>query len=180
MFKGTDEIPDAAFSKIVAANGGQDNAFTSRDYTGYFQRIAADRLDLVMEMEADRMRDLQLTDDQVLPERDVILEERSQRTENDPGALFSEQRDAAMYLNHPYGIPIIGWRHEMEALTREDALEFYRTYYAPNNAILVVAGDVEPAEVERLAKEHFGQLEPTEDLPERVRPQEPPRPPSVA
>ncbi|MBR27202.1 MAG: peptidase M16 [Rhodobacteraceae bacterium] len=175
MFKGTDEIPDAAFSKIIAANGGQDNAFTSRDYTGYFQRIAADRLDLVMKMEADRMRDLRITDAQVLPERDVILEERSQRTENNPSALFSEQRDAALFLNHPYGVPVIGWRHEMAALTREDALDFYRTYYAPNNAILVVAGDVTPEEVERLAAEHYGPLAPTEDLPERVRPMEPPQ-----
>ncbi|MEE3099418.1 MAG: pitrilysin family protein, partial [Pseudomonadota bacterium] len=175
MFKGTDEIPDAAFSKIVAANGGQDNAFTSKDYTGYFQRIAADRLGLVMKMEADRMRDLRLTDAQVLPERDVILEERNQRTDNTPSALFSEQRDAALFLNHPYGIPVIGWRHEMAALTRDDALAFYRTYYAPNNAILVVAGDVTPAEVERLAREHYGPLAPTVDLPERARPMEPPQ-----
>jgi len=175
MFKGTDEIPDAAFSKIVAANGGQDNAFTSRDYTGYFQRIAADRLGLVMKMEADRMRDLELTDAQVTPERQVILEERSSRTDTNPQAIFAEQRDAALYMNHPYGIPIIGWRAEMEGLTRQDALDFYRTYYAPNNAILVVAGDVTPEQVEALAREHFGPLAPTEDLPERVRPMEPPQ-----
>ncbi|MGM0583475.1 MAG: M16 family metallopeptidase [Pseudomonadota bacterium] len=174
MFKGTDEIPDAAFSKIIAANGGQDNAFTSQDYTGYFQRIAADRLDLVMKMEADRMRDLEFTGKHAVSERDVILEERNQRVENDPGALFSEQRGAALYLNHPYGDPVIGWRHEAAALTRADALDFYRTYYAPNNAILVVAGDVTPEEVRRLAEEHYGPLAPTEDLPERARPMEPP------
>ncbi|MDF2233703.1 pitrilysin family protein [Albimonas sp. CAU 1670] len=175
MFKGTDEIPDAAFSKIVAANGGQDNAFTSRDYTGYFQRIAADRLGLVMKMEADRMRDLVLTDAQVTPERQVIIEERNSRTDTNPGAIFGEQRDAALYMNHPYGIPIIGWRQEMEGLTRQDALDFYKTYYAPNNAILVVAGDVTPEEVERLAKEWYGPLAPTPDLPERARPMEPPQ-----
>ncbi|WP_339947913.1 pitrilysin family protein [uncultured Albimonas sp.] len=175
MFKSTDEIPDAAFSKIVAANGGQDNAFTSRDYTGYFQRIAADRLGLVMKMEADRMRDLELTEDQVTPERQVILEERSSRTDTNPQAIFGEQRDAALYMNHPYGIPVIGWRAEMEGLTRQDALDFYRTYYAPNNAILVVAGDVTPEQVEALAQEHFGPLAPTQDLPERTRPMEPPQ-----
>jgi zinc protease len=175
MFKGTDEIPEGAFSKIVAANGGQDNAFTSRDYTGYFQRIASDRLELVMRMEADRMRDLVLSEAVVLPERDVILEERNSRIENDPGALFAEQREAAQFLNHPYGIPIIGWRHEMETLTREDALAFYRRYYAPDNAILVVAGDVDPAEVRRLAERHFGVLAPSPGLPPRVRPQEPPQ-----
>lgn len=174
MFKGTDEIPEGAFSKIVAENGGQDNAFTSQDYTAYFQRIAADRLGLVMKMEADRMTDLVLSDAVVLPERDVILEERNQRTDNDPGALFREQIDAALYLNHRYGIPVIGWRREMEGLTREDALAFYKAHYAPDNAILVVAGDVDPAEVERLAREHFGPI-PAAGVKERVRPGEPPQ-----
>ncbi|MEO0999242.1 MAG: pitrilysin family protein, partial [Pseudomonadota bacterium] len=175
MFKGTDEIPEGAFSKIVAANGGSDNAFTSWDYTGYFQRIAADRLGLVMSMEADRMRDLVISDAVWEPERDVILEERNSRVENDPGAIFSEQRRAALFMNHRYGIPIIGWRHEIEALTREDALDFYARYYAPNNAILIVAGDVTPEEVRVLAEEHYGHLEPSTTLPERVRPQEPPQ-----
>jgi len=105
----------------------------------------------------------------------VILEERNQRTDSDPGALFGEQRRAAQYLNHPYGIPIIGWRHEMEQLDMEAALDFYETYYAPNNAILIVAGDVEPAEVEELAKKHYGSLKPTPGLGERKRPQEPPQ-----
>jgi zinc protease len=173
MFKGTDEIPEGAFSKIVAENGGQDNAFTSRDYTAYFQRIAANRLETVMRMEADRMRDLVLTDAIVAPERDVILEERSQRTDNDPSSLFSEQMSAALFMNHPYRIPVIGWRAEIEALDREDALDFYARYYAPDNAILVVAGDVDPAEVKRLAETHYGPLAPS-GRPRVDRPQEPP------
>jgi len=173
MFKGTDEIPDGAVSKIVAANGGRDNAFTSWDYTGYFQRIAADRLGLVMEMEADRMVDLEITEEQVRTERDVILEERAGRTDNDPGSLFSEQMRAMLYRNHPYGVPIIGWRHEMETLDREDALSFYERFYSPDNAILVVAGDVAPEEVRRLAEEHYGPLAPSGARP-APRPQEPP------
>ncbi|MEM9145203.1 MAG: pitrilysin family protein [Pseudomonadota bacterium] len=173
MFKGTDEIPEGAFSKIIAENGGRDNAFTSYDYTGYFQRIASDRLELVMRMEADRMRDLAFTEAVAETEREVILEERNQRTENSPQALFSEQMNAALFQNHRYGIPIIGWRHEMEGLTRADALAFYERYYAPDNAVLVVAGDVEPAEVERLARLHYGPLEPSGRPPES-RPKEPP------
>ena len=174
LFKATDNMEAGEFSAVVEANGGSDNAFTSWDYTGYFQRVAADRLDLMMKMEADRMRNIRLTEEDILTERDVILEERSQRTDSDPGALFGEQRRAAQHLNHPYGIPVIGWRHEMEELSMEDALEFYRTYYAPNAAVLVVAGDVDPAEVERLANKYYGPLEPTVDLPVRARPQDPP------
>lgn len=173
MFKGTETIPEGAFSKIVAENGGQDNAFTSRDYTAYFQRIAADRLETVMAMEADRMRNLVLSETAVETERQVILEERSQRTDNDPGALFAEQMSATLYMNHPYRIPVIGWRAEVEALSRDAALAFYRRYYAPDNAILVVAGDVDPAEVERLAKAHYGPLAPS-GAPRAARPQEPP------
>ena len=175
LFKATDNMEAGEFSAVVEANGGSDNAFTSWDYTGYFQRVAADRLDLMMKMEADRMRNIRLTEEDIRTERDVILEERAQRTDSDPGALFGEQRRAASYLNHPYGIPIIGWRHEMEQLDMDDALEFYRTYYAPNAAVLVVAGDVDPAEVEALAKKYYGPLEPTKDLPVRTRPQEPPQ-----
>lgn len=173
MFKGTDEIPDGAFSKIVAENGGQDNAFTSYDYTAYFQRIAADRLEIVMRMEADRMVDLRLSEAVVAPERAVILEERSQRTDNDPGALFREQMDAALYMNHPYRIPVIGWRREMEGLTLEDALAFYERHYGPDNAILVVAGDVTPEEVKRLAGIYYGPI-PASRIAERERPGEPP------
>ena len=175
MFKGTDELGAGEFSEVVAAQGGRDNAFTSWDYTAYFQRVAADRLELMMQMEADRMRDLRLEEAEVATERQVILEERAQRIDSDPSALFDEQAQAAQYLNHPYGRPIIGWRHEMETLSRAQALEFYRTYYAPNNAILIVAGDVTPAEVRALAEKHYGPLEPTVDLPERVRPAEPPQ-----
>jgi len=175
MFKGTDDLGPGEFSAIVEAQGGNDNAFTSWDYTAYFQRVAADRLDLMMKLEADRMRDLVLTEEIVATERQVILEERNQRTDSDPGALFSEQTRAAQYLNHPYGIPIIGWRHEMEQLDRQDALDFYRTYYAPNNAILIVAGDVDPAEVKRLVTLHYGPLAPSTDIPPRLRPQEPPQ-----
>jgi len=175
LFKGTDDLAPGEFSEIVAANGGSDNAFTSQDYTAYFQRVAANRLELMMKMESDRMRDLVLDGTDILTEREVVLEERYNRTESDPGALFSEQRNAAQYQNHPYGIPIIGWKHEMASLTLEDALSFYRTYYAPNNAILIVAGDVDPAEVKTLAEQYYGVLEPSLDLPPRVRPQEPPQ-----
>ncbi|MGV6811263.1 MAG: M16 family metallopeptidase [Brevirhabdus sp.] len=175
MFKGTDTLAQGEFSKIVAANGGSDNAFTSQDYTAYFQRVAADRLDLMMQMEADRMRNLAFTEEDALTEREVILEERNQRTDSNPGALFGEVRRAALYMNHPYGIPIIGWRHEMETLTRDDALAFYQRFYAPNNAILVVAGDVTPDEVKRLAETHYGPLAPTEGLTKRARPAEPPQ-----
>jgi len=175
MFKGTDKFPAGYISDIVEANGGSDNAFTSYDYTGYFQRVAADRLDLMMELEADRMTGLTLSEPDVRTERDVILEERNQRTENNPGALFSEQRSAAQYMNHPYGIPVIGWRAEMEQLSRKDALDFYETYYAPNNAILVVAGDVDPGDVHALAETYYGPLEPSGALPVRARPQEPPQ-----
>ena len=175
MFKGTEKLEAGEFSEIVAAQGGSDNAFTSYDYTAYFQRVAADRLELMMDMESDRMRNLTLEDAQVLTERDVVLEERAQRTDSNPGALFGEIRDAAQYMNHPYRIPIIGWRHEIEELSRQDALDFYEAHYAPNNATLVVAGDVDPAEVERLAKEYYGQVAPTEGLAPRERPAEPPQ-----
>lgn len=174
MFKGTEVIPEGAFSKLVAENGGQDNAFTSRDFTAYFQRIAADRLETVMRMEADRMRNVVISEEATRTERDVILEERSQRTDNDPGALFGEQMSAALYMNHPYRIPVIGWRAEMEQLSRQDALDFYERYYAPDNAILVVAGDVDPEEVRRLAETYYGVHEPSGRPPE-ARPQEPPQ-----
>lgn len=173
MFKGTDTVASGDFSKTVEANGGSDNAFTSWDYTGYFQRIAADRLELVMKMEADRMRNLKLSEDDWKTELQVIIEERNQRTDSDPGAIFSEQRRAAQFLNHPYGTPVIGWRHEMEGLTRQDALDWYRTYYAPNDAVLVIAGDVTPDNVRKLAETYYGPLAPSEGIGERKRPQEP-------
>lgn len=175
MFKGTDDLEAGELSATVTRNGGSDNAFTSWDYTAYYQRVAADRLPLMMEMEADRMRDLQMTEDDVATERNVVLEERNQRTDSDPGALFLEQRRAAQFLNHPYGIPIIGWRHEIEKLNREDAFAFYQKYYAPNNAILVVAGDVDPSEVQSLAQTYYGPVAPSENLTARQRPSEPPQ-----
>ncbi len=175
LFKGTDDLGPGELSAIVQENGGSDNAFTSQDYTAYFQRVASDRLELMMTMEADRMRDLQMTEEDVATERKVVLEERGTRVDSNPGALFREQRNAAQYLNHPYGIPVIGWRHEMEQLNRDDAFAFYQRYYAPNNAILIVAGDVNPDEVKALAEKYYGPLKPTENLQERARPQDPPQ-----
>ncbi|MCI5109634.1 MAG: insulinase family protein [Marivita sp.] len=175
LFKGTETLAPGEFSEVVKANGGTDNAFTSFDYTAYFQRVAADRLGLMMDMEADRMKNLQLDREDILTERDVIIEERNQRVENDPGSLFREQRMAAQYLNHPYGRPIIGWRHEMVNLDLDDALAYYRQFYSPNNAVLVVAGDVLPDEVLALAQEHYGPIPRNDALPERTRPSEPPQ-----
>src|SRR6478735_8967016 len=173
MFKSTEKIASGAFSKIVSRLGGQDNAFTSHDYTGYFQRISKDRLKTVMEMEADRMVNLKLDEKDVTTEREVILEERRSRTENSPSSLLSEQMSTAMYQNHPYRIPIIGWMHEMAKLSREDALTFYKRFYAPNNAIVVVTGDVEPEEVRALAEATYGRLPANPAVAPRVRPQEP-------
>jgi zinc protease len=175
LFKATDTLEAGEFSATVAANGGRDNAFTSYDVTAYHQRVAADRLELMMTMESDRMVNIRLGEEEILTERDVIIEERNQRVENNPGALFREQLNASQYLNHRYGIPIIGWRHEMEALGLEDALEYYGTYYAPNNAILIVAGDVDPEEVKALAEQYYGVIPANPELPERARPSEPPQ-----
>lgn len=175
MFKGTKTLAPGEFSKTVESFGGYDNAFTSTDQTAYFQRLAADRLDVVMKMEADRMRNLILSEEDVTTEREVILEERAQRIDSSPEALFSEQMDAAQYLNHPYGIPIIGWRAEMEQLSRQDAIDWYQLYYAPNNATLIVAGDVDPARVKALAETWYGPLKPSAGIVDRARPQEPPQ-----
>ncbi len=174
MFKGTDTLQPGEFSRTVARNGGTENAMTSTDFTAYFQNIAKDRLPVVMGMEADRMANLRLTDDVVLPERDVVLEERRSRVDNDPAARLFEQVNAAQYMNHPYGDPVIGWFHEMETYTREDALAFYETWYAPNNAILIVVGDVDAAELRPLAEATYGQIE-AKPVPERTRLKEPPQ-----
>lgn len=174
MFKGTDKLAAGEFSKIVARNGGQDNAFTSQDYTGYYQRVASDRLALVMEMEANRMINLKLTPEEVLPERDVVLEERRSRVDNNPGSRLNEQMNAAFYLSHPYGNPVIGWEHEIQQLNREEAIAFYRLYYSPNNAILIVAGDIDEQEVRTLAEKFYGPIPPQPNLKPRSRPQEPP------
>jgi zinc protease len=172
MFRGTREIAPGEFSKIVARNGGRDNAFTSYDYTGYFQNVSRDRLELVMKMEADRMAGLALTDAVVDPERDVILEERRQVVENRPGSLLREQMNAALFLNHPYGRPIIGWEHEMRGLRRADAVAWYETHYTPNNAILIVAGDITVADLQPLAEKYYGPVA-SRAVPPRMRPQEP-------
>lgn len=173
MFKGTAKTPPGEHSKIVAKNGGQDNAFTGQDYTCYYERLAADRLELAMELEADRMTGLVLSDDVLLPERDVVREERKQRTDNKPDAIHFEQMNAALYLAHPYSIPIIGWDHEIATLNKHDALDFYKKHYAPDNATLVVAGDVTPEQVLKLAQKHYGSIPPANIKP-RKRIIEPP------
>ncbi|HXI60208.1 MAG TPA: pitrilysin family protein, partial [Polyangia bacterium] len=173
MFKGTAKNPMGRFSQAVAAVGGQENAFTSQDYTGYFQRVARENLKEMMEFEADRMTGLVLTDAAVIPELKVVLEEYNQRVGNNPRARLSEQIDAALYLNHPYGRPIIGWRHEIESLTREDALAFYKRFYTPNNAVLVIAGDVSIDEVRALAEQTFAKVPKVAEIAPRHRPQEP-------
>ena len=173
MFKGTAKNPSGRFSQVVATIGGQENAFTSADYTGYFQRVPRDKLKSMMEFEADRMTGLVLTDEAVRPELKVVLEEQNMRVANNPSARLGEQMDAALYLNHPYGRPVIGWRHEIEQLDREGALEFYRRFYSPNNAILVVAGDVTVDEVRTLADETYGKVPRVAEIKARLRPQEP-------
>jgi zinc protease len=173
MFKSTEKIALGEFSKIVARLGGQDNAFTGHDATAYFQRVTKDHLKRVMEMESDRMVNLRLTEKEVLTERDVILEERRSRIENSPQAILDEQMSAALYQNHSYGIPVIGWMHEMAKLSPQDALSFYKLHYAPNNAILVVAGDVTAAEVKTLAENTYGKVVSNPAIKSRVRASEP-------
>jgi zinc protease len=173
MFKGTKKNPAGKFSKVIAAIGGQENAFTTADYTGYFQRTTREHLKTLMEFEADRMTGLVLTDKVVKPELNVVLEEQNQRVANNPGAKLTEQMDAALYLNHPYGRPVIGWRPEIEKLNREQALAFYRRFYTPNNAVVVVAGDVTADEVRKLAEAVYGKVAPRSVIGPRLRPQEP-------
>jgi zinc protease len=174
MFKGTSKHPAGEFTQTVLRIGGNENAFTSTDYTGYFQRVPREQLGKMMEFEADRMTGLILKDENVLPERDVVLEEYNMRVANNPDARLTEQIMAALYLNHPYGRPVIGWHHEIEKLDREDALAFYRRFYAPNNAILVIAGDVDARDVRPLAERSFGEVAAQPAIPvRRLRPQEP-------
>jgi zinc protease len=158
MFKGTKSIAPGDFSRIVARNGGQDNAFTHFDFTAYFQVIARDRLPLVMEMEADRMTNLVLTDEEVLPERDVVMEERRMRIENNPVAALQSAMSEALYGGHPYGRDIIGHMDEIAGLTTGDALDFYARFYTPNNATLIVAGDITAAELRPLAEKYYGAI----------------------
>jgi zinc protease len=174
MFKGTSKHPAGEFSQTVLRIGGNENAFTSTDYTGYFQRVPRDQLEKMMEFEADRMTGLILKDENVLPERDVVLEEYNMRVANNPEARLTEQIMAALYLNHPYGRPVIGWHQEIEKLDREDALAFYRRFYAPNNATLVIAGDVNVQDVRPMAEKTFGTVAPQPAIAaQRIRPQEP-------
>jgi zinc protease len=174
MFKGTSKHPAGEFSQTVLRIGGNENAFTSTDYTGYFQRVPREQLGKMMEFEADRMTGLILKDENVLPERDVVLEEYNMRVANNPEARLAEQIMAALYLNHPYGRPVIGWRPEIEKLDREDALAFYKRFYAPNNATLVIAGDVDARDVRPMVERTFGEVAAQPAIPaRRLRPQEP-------
>ena len=177
MFKGSAQVggrdlAPGEFSQIVRAMGGNDNAFTSQDYTAYFQSVPSEHLETVMRMEAGRMNGMAPPADEVLSERKVILEERKQRTDNDPRGQFGEQMSAVAFINHPYGIPVIGWKHEMEELSYADAKAFYDRWYAPNNSILVVSGDVTPAKVFQLAIDIYGKL-PKETVPKRLRTRSP-------
>lgn len=173
MFKATKNHPAGEFDRKVSEIGGDGNAFTSNDYTAYVQTVSPDALPTMMAYESDRMRNLVLTDAVIIPERDVILEERGARVDNEPGALLGEEVDATLYQNHPYRIPVIGWKQEIEKLNRIDAIGFYDRYYAPNNAVLVVAGDVEAGKVRELAEITYGKVPRGPDLPPRARPQEP-------
>ena len=173
MFKGTSNHQQGAFSEMVAELGGQENAFTSNDYTAYFQRVAKEHLAVMMGFEADRMTNLVLTDEVVAPERDVVLEERRMRTDSDPSSQLNEAVQAALFTHHPYGKPIIGWMHEIEDLGREDALAYYGRFYTPENAILIVAGDVTEGEVRALAQETYGKIPARGERPIRRRPREP-------
>jgi zinc protease len=175
MFKGTHKHEGGEFGEVVAALGGQENAFTSNDYTAYYQRIAPQHLETMMRYESDRMRGLKLSEDDVRTERDVVLEERSQRTDNNPSEKLYEMVSRALFTTHPYGIPVIGWEDEIRALNRKDAFEVYNHFYGPNNATLIVAGDVEFDRVLALAQKTYGLVEGGAALPQRQRTQEPER-----
>ncbi|MBV8754465.1 MAG: insulinase family protein [Hyphomicrobiales bacterium] len=179
MFKGTAKNPAGRFSQTLATIGGQENAFTSNDFTAFFQRTSREHLASLMEFEADRMTGLVLTDENVLPELQVVLEEWNMRVGNDPGARLGEQVTAALYLNHPYHRPVIGWRNEIVKLTREDALAFYRRFYTPNNAVVVVAGDVSAEEAKQMAEATYGKVAQRAAIGPRVRPGEPQPEPSA-
>jgi zinc protease len=174
MFRGTKAAPDDAFSQTIAKNGGETNAFTDHDYTAFYEQIAKDRLPLAMKLEADRLANLDLSDSHVGPERDVVLEERRMRVDNEPQSLMNEQMHAALHLSHPYGRPVIGWSDEVRRIDRVSAQDFYDHHYSPNNAILVVAGDVTPDEVRKMAQEAYGNV-PARELSPRAEFTEPPR-----
>ncbi len=172
MFKGTETLAPGEFSRIVKKLGGNDNAFTSQDYTAYYQSISREHLDTVMKMEADRMQNLMPPAEEISSEHKVILEERRQRTENDPRAMFAEQMRATLFINHPYGTPVIGWMHEMQRLNWPVARDFHEAWYSPSNAILIISGDITAAELEPMAEEIYGDL-PSPPKPEKKRTQIP-------
>ena len=171
MFKATKTLPAGEYFRTISRNGGQANAGTSYDFTNYHFRIAKDRLPQMMRMEADRMVNLQLAEDEVTPERNVVLGERRQSVDSQPAAVLDEMVWARLYPGHPYAIPVIGPENEIAALSREDALGWYREWYGPENAILVVAGDITAAELEPLAKDAYGAIAPRSDLKRRVLPE---------
>lgn len=173
MFKGTSTYPSGEFSDAIAAVGGNENAFTSYDFTAYYQQVAPSELPAMMQFEADRMRNLVLSEENIETERKVVLEERHQRVDNVPSSILSEELNATLYQNHPYGIPVIGWQQEIEGLTHDDLKSFYDRFYTPNNAVLVVAGDVNPENVREMAEETYGKIARGPDLPPRARPMEP-------
>jgi len=169
MFKGTDDYPPGEFSRIIAENGGRENAFTSKDYTAYFQRLEKSRLKVSFELEADRMRNLHLQDKEFQKEINVVMEERRLRTEDKPTALTYEQFVASAFVSSSVRIPTIGWMNDLENMDLDDLQVWYQRWYAPNNAIVVVVGDVEPAAVLALAKKYFGPLKPEEIIPPKPR-----------
>lgn len=158
MFKGTSRYGPKTFSRMIRKAGGMDNAFTSREYTGYFELIASDRLDLPIELESDRMQNLALTPQAVLSERDVVMEERRLRSEDDPQGVVFEEVMAAAFHNHPYRWPVIGWMSDLRALNPDDLIRHYRTYYAPNNAVIIVVGDVNPEDILDKVRKTFGAI----------------------
>lgn len=175
LFKGTAKQAPGEFSKTVKTLGGNDNAFTSQDYTAFFESIAVENLPKMMEMEADRMTGLNPPEEHFKSEKSVVLEERRQRTDNDPRALFGEQLNSLLYINHPYGIPVIGWMNEIEDYDWDDVKKFYDTWYAPNNAVLVVSGDITAEKLKPLAEKYYGAI-PKKEVPKRIRPLVPPAP----
>ncbi len=172
MFKGTPNHPGDAYARLIDGAGGGLNAFTSYDYTAYYATVGTESLELVMTLEADRMMNLTLSEEKVRVEREVIVEERRLRIDTDPEALLHEQVMATLFLNHRYGMPVIGWLHEIRSWTLDDALAFYRRWYHPSNAILVVAGDVVLDRLQTLAEQHYGVLPPAQPSV-RKRPVEP-------
>jgi zinc protease len=171
MFKGTRDVPAGQFSKTIAAAGGKENAFTSSDHTAYFQQLQVSKLPVSFRLEADRMSNLVITDEEFAKEIKVVMEERRWRTDDKPQSLVYEQLRAAAYSSHPYHHPVIGWMNDLENMTAEDARNWYRSWYTPSNAILVVVGDVEPQVVLKLAQEHYGKIA-AKPLPPRKVPVE--------